>query len=186
MQSDVMVKISSQSSSSNTAKPTADSHIKTEPCPAQEPLSTVDPDKHLGAPDFGPDLTSSPELVQIKQEPDHCEADFMQTGSRNVQLQSTDPSVSTKTEPDCVPVNVSFSLKAETEVHDVVNGEVYFPVKEEEEDVTKVKLEAAEEESDLGQDEEAGAGKKRILLLFFFVFAQERIAERIQTRCGHS
>lgn len=165
MQSDVMVKIRSQSSSSNTAKPTADLHIKTESCPVQEPLTTLDPDNQHGAQDFVPDLASSPELRQIKQEPDHSDADFMQTGSRNVQPQSTDTRVSTKTEPYCVPVSVSFSLKTESDV----DGEVYFPVKEEDEDVTEVKLEAAEEESDLRQDEETDAGKKQIL----FVFTQE-------------
>lgn len=167
MQSDVMVKISSQCANSNTAKPTADTqHIKTEPCPVEEAFNTVEPDTHHGAEAFVPDLTSSPELHQIKQEPGHSDPAFNQTGDRNVQPQSTDSRVSTKTEPDCVPVNLSFGLKTESEIHDVVNGEAFFPIKEEEEDVTKVKLETAEEESDLRQDEEAGNVNTP-----FFVFA---------------
>lgn len=155
MQCDVMVKMSSQcpSSSGWTAKATADIHIKTEPCPIEDSFNNVDPDKHHA--DFVSDHTSS-ELHQIKQEPGHSETDFMQTGNRKAPPQSIDSRVSTKTEPDCLPVNVSFGLKTESEIHDDVNGEVYLPVKEEEEDVTKVKLETAEEESDLTQDEEAG------------------------------
>ncbi|KAB5533028.1 hypothetical protein PHYPO_G00126920 [Pangasianodon hypophthalmus] len=159
-----MVKISSQcaSSSCTTAKAAPDTHIKTEPCLIQGALNNLEPntDKQLlyschGAKDFVSDNTSS-ELLHIKQEPGLSETDCMQTENRNGQPQSTDSTVSVKTEPDCVPVNLSFGLKTESEIHDVVNGEVYFPLKEEEEDVTKIKLETAEEESDLRQDEEAG------------------------------
>lgn len=156
VQCDVMVKISSQcaNSSRSSAKATPHTHIKTEPCAIEVALTNVEPDKHLlyscnGAKDI------SSELQQIKQEP---ETDFMQTGNRNVQPQCIDSRVAPKTEPDCVPVNLSFGLKTESEVHDVVNSEGYFPLKEEEEeeDVAKVKLETAEEESDLRQGEEAG------------------------------
>lgn len=152
-----MVKISSASSSSNRAPGT---HIKTEPCPFGEPLNDVEPDKHLlyscdGAEDFVSDNISS-ELQQIKQE--HSETDLMRTGSRNVQPESIDFRVSTKTEPECVSVNLSVGLKTESEIHDVESGEAHFPLKEEEEeeDVTKIKLETAEEDSDPRQDEEAG------------------------------
>ncbi|KAF4075938.1 hypothetical protein AMELA_G00224680 [Ameiurus melas] len=150
-----MVKISSASSSSNTAPGT---HIKTEPCPSEEPLNDEEPDKHLLHSRDGaevPDHISS-EPQQIKQE--HFETDFIRTRSRNVQPQAVDSRVSTKTEPECVSVNLSIGLKTESEIHDVGSGEAHFPLKEEEEeeDVTKIKLEAAEEESDPRQHEEAG------------------------------
>lgn len=127
------------SSSRKTAKATPGTHIKTEPCPVDVSDST------------------SSELHQIKQEPRDPETCFMPTGTGNAQPHST---LSTKTEPDCVPVNgKSSGVKAEPEIHDVVNSEVHFPLKkeeEEEEDVKRVKPEMAEEQSDLRQDEEAG------------------------------
>lgn len=150
VQSDVMVKISS----CRNATPVT--HIKTEPCPVEVTGNNVDPDKqHLyscnGAKDLVSDNSSS-ELDQIKQEPGHSETDFMHPGSRNVQPQSTDSRVSTKTEPECAPVHLSFGVKTEPDIHDVVN----FPLKEEEEEDVDIKLETAEEESGLRQDGEAG------------------------------
>lgn len=137
-----MVKSRSQcaSSSRKTAKATPDTHIKSEPCP-------------VDVSDYTPS-----ELHQIKQEPSDSETCFMPTGTGNAQPQSTDSTVSTKTEPDCLPVNGSSGVKAEPEIHDVVSSEVHFPLKEEEEeeDVKRVKPETAEEQSDLRQDEEAG------------------------------
>lgn len=157
MQSDVMVKMSSQcaGSSSSTTKPTADTHVKTEPCP-------VDLAVHHGATHF------VSELQHIKQEPGLSETDYTHTGKRNVQPVSTDSRGPTKTEPDSVPVNLSFGLKAESETHDVLNGEVCSPFKEEEDDVTRVKLETAEEErsSDLRQDEEEGKVNTTTKLLY--------------------
>lgn len=154
MQCDVMVKISSQCANSAHTGAKAPPHIKTEPCAGEEASNNLEPDKHLlyschGAKDI------SSELQQIKQEP---ETDFMQTGNRNAQPQCPDSRVSPKTEPECVPISLSFGLKTESEIHDVVTSEGYFPLKEEEEeeDVAKVKLETEEEESDLRQDEEAG------------------------------
>lgn len=148
-----MVKISSRcsSSSNNTSKVTAVTHIKTEPCAIEVTLNNVDTHQQLvyscdGAPNLVSDNISA-EHHQVKQEPSHSETDFMQPGNGNVQPQSIDSRVSTetKTEPECAQGHSSCGVKTEPEIHDVVN----FPLKEEKDDV-EIKLETGEEERDEG------------------------------------